>query len=62
MQSFVDGENVERKEKRERDVLVQKLICPRLACDDNFDLLPHARNGCLMSVADICMIHSCVRE
>ena len=41
---------ISRGKRRERDVLVQKLICPRLACDDNFDLLPHASNGCLMSV------------
>jgi hypothetical protein len=29
---------ISRGKRRERDVLVQKLICPRLACDDNFDL------------------------
>ena len=48
-----------RGKRRERDVLVQKLICPRLACDkfcdDNFDLLPQR-------MLDVCMIHSCVRE
>ena len=31
-------ENFERKKKRERDALVQKLICARLGCDDTFDL------------------------